>query len=116
MMNNSQDWRDILGASLSDDDRAQLAAADADSEATSPKEPEQKGALEVVVERKGRVGKTATIICGFTIGDSQLKETATKLRQQLGCGGSSRAGEILLQGDRRESASRLLRALGFKVK
>lgn len=116
MMNNSQDWRDILSASLSDDDRTQLAAEAAAAEAMAPTEPQQTGALDVVVERKGRAGKTATIVCGFTINDLQLKEIATKLRQQLGCGGSSRNGEILLQGDRRESASRLLRTLGFKVK
>lgn len=115
-MNNSQDWRDILSASLSDEDRSQLAEETAASETASPAEPEQKGALEIVVERKGRAGKTATIVCGFTVNDARLKDIATKLRQQLGCGGSSRNGEILLQGDRRESACRLLRTLGFKVK
>ena len=110
------DWRDILSASLSDEDRSQLAEEAAAAEAAVPAEPQQQGALEVVVERKGRAGKTATIICGFTVSDSRIKEIATRLRQQLGCGGSSRDGEILLQGDRREPASRLLRSLGFKVK
>ncbi len=116
MMNNSQDWRDILGASLSDEDRTQLAEEAAAAATSAPEEPQQHGALEVIVERKGRAGKTATIVCGFTISDSQLKETATKLQRQLGCGGSARSGEILLQGDRREAATRLLRTLGFKVK
>lgn len=116
MMNNPQDWRDILSASLSDEDRTQLAEEAAAEESTALEEPKQRGALEIVIERKGRAGKTATIICGFTVSDSQLKEIATKLQRQLGCGGSARAGEILLQGDRRESAARVLRSLGFKVK
>lgn len=113
---NSTDWRDILGATLSDDDRSLLAQeAEAAESVQSPKLT-QKGSLKIIVERKGRAGKTATIICGFTVSDSRLKEIATSLRQKLGCGGSSRDSEILLQGDRREAAKRHLSALGFKVK
>lgn len=111
---NNPDWRDILASTLSDDDRRQLAE-DTKTDEPSVKSPRQTGPLEIVVERKGRAGKTATIICGFTVGDDRLKEIATSLRQALGCGGSARDGEILLQGDRREQAGRLLRKHGFKV-
>lgn len=113
---NNTDWRDILGATLSDDDRRELAENTESATDLRTDEPRQNGALSIVIERKGRAGKTATIICGFTVSEARLKEIATGLRHALGCGGSARDGEILLQGDRRESAIRLLREQGFKVK
>lgn len=113
---NKPDWRDILDATLSDDDRRQLAEDTAVTTDAQEAEPRQSGALNIVVERKGRAGKTATIVCGFTVSEARLKEIATGLRQALGCGGSARESEILLQGDCREAAARLLRDRGFKVK
>ena len=76
----------------------------------------QKEALNIVRERKGRAGKTATIIEGFNCPDAEVADVARKLRSHLGTGGSSRGGEILLQGDRREGAAAFLRSLGYKVK
>lgn len=73
-----------------------------------------KGKLHIAVEKKGRGGKTATIVYGFTGTDAQLQALASQLRKRLGTGGSSRCGEILLQGDRREETARALRELGFK--
>ncbi len=111
------DWRDILGATLSDTDRAQLDEEAARQQATENKsEDAQRAPLEVIVERKGRAGKTATIVCGFTVSDSRLKEIATELRQSLGCGGSSRDGEILLQGERKEAVAKILKSKGYKIK
>lgn len=60
------------------------------------------------MERKGRGGKTATIIEGFPGSDSELKALATRLKQQLGVGGSARGGEILIQGDCRQRLRELL--------
>ncbi len=59
---------------------------------------ENKEKLHVTVERKGRHGKTATIIDGFVCDDDTLQDIARKLKQKLGTGGSARGGEILLQG------------------
>lgn len=60
-----------------------------------------KGKLRVFFERKGRGGKSATIITGFDdLTDDELKAVASKLKQTLGTGGSARGGEILIQGDR----------------
>ncbi len=60
------------------------------------------------MERKGRGGKTATIIEGFPGTDDELKALATRLKQQLGVGGSARDGEILIQGDCRTRLRELL--------
>lgn len=73
-------------------------------------------ALLVSMERKGRGGKTATIISGFTMDDGEVAEIASRLKSRLGTGGSARGGEILIQGDRREDVAAWLRGQGYKVK
>lgn len=71
--------------------------------------------LSIAMERKGRGGKTATIIFGFTGDDREVAQTATRLKQRLGIGGSARGGEILLQGDVREKVKPLLKEMGFRI-
>ncbi len=72
--------------------------------------------LRVAIDRKGRKGKTATIIEGFTESDKEVAEIARMLKQKTGTGGSSRGGEILLQGDWCDRASEILKNLGYKIK
>lgn len=113
-MKPSGDWREALGAlkaNLSD-----LPAGDDDSVADSgikveEKTPRQK--LRIDMERKGRGGKTATIISGFTLSDEQLAQVAATLKKRLGTGGSARCGEILIQGDRRDDVRRALMDMGL---
>lgn len=72
--------------------------------------------LHVIVERKGRAGKTATIITDFTMPDEELQQLARELKTALGTGGSVRGNEILIQGDRKARVVELLRGFGHKVK
>lgn len=106
------DWKDILASKLDE-----MGGAPDEATATEPtaEPPKQCGKLHIDVERKGRAGKTATIISGFTISEQQVSELASQLQRSLGCGGSSRSGEILLQGDRRTAATTLLRSKGYKL-
>lgn len=105
------DWKAALAAAAA----AQAAGADtatnADSTVSGADSPRlsvtsaqpklNKGKLRVFFERKGRGGKSATIITGFDdLTDDELKAVASKLKQTLGTGGSARGGEILIQGDR----------------
>ncbi|MDE7160170.1 MAG: translation initiation factor [Muribaculaceae bacterium] len=108
-----EDWKSKLAAL-----GGTLPQGDADTAPESaPAAPDiQKEPLHIIMERKGRAGKTATIIEGFTCDDTEVAEVARKLRAHLGTGGSSRGGEILLQGDRREGAAAMLRSLGYRVK
>lgn len=73
-----------------------------------------KEKLNIVFERKGRAGKSATIIEGFRCGDEELREVAKRLQKKLATGGSARCGEILLQGDCRERVAKLLREEGYR--
>ena len=76
----------------------------------------QKTPLRILIDRKGRKGKTATIVEGFTGSDDQLQLLAKTLKHRLGTGGSARDGEILIQGDRKENVAEILQSLGYKTK
>jgi len=72
--------------------------------------------MDVVLEKKGRAGKQATIICGFQGSDDDLLDLASILKRKLATGGSARGGEILIQGDRRKEAVEILKSLGYKAR
>lgn len=76
----------------------------------------QKEALRIVVDKKGRKGKVATIVEGFTVPDGEVAEIAARLKRKLGVGGSSRGGEILIQGDAADRVRDFLKIEGYKVK
>ncbi len=63
------------------------------------------GKLVLQHERKGRSGKTVTVIRGFTCSDTQLRDVAQRMRRALGCGaGVEQVDRIVLQGDQLERA------------
>ncbi len=72
--------------------------------------------LEVHIEKKQRGGKVATIIRGFIGTDEDLKDLAKTLKSACGVGGSSKDGEILIQGEKREKVMEVLQKKGFKTK
>lgn len=81
------------------------------------KTDEQKKQREPLrVELDKRNGKPATLITDFTGNDDELKELARTLKLKCGSGGSSRDGEILIQGDFRVKIAGILTEMGFKVK
>ena len=110
-----ESWQDRLAAlrgTLDPDTEDQPAQETAPEQARNV----QSEALNIVYERKGRAGKQATIIEGFTIPDHEVAQLASKLKSSLGTGGSARGGEILIQGDRRDDVRKFLKANGYKVK
>lgn len=113
------DWKAALQSLNIDDDPSEMveeseSAANGCIENAEPCRRET-ATLQVIMERKGRGGKTATIIAGFTIDDDQVADIAARLKSKLGTGGSSRGGEILIQGDRRADIVKMLKEMGFKV-
>lgn len=64
--------------------------------------------VKIQVEKKGRAGKTATILYGFTCSDAEIVELAQRLKRSLGVGGSVRDGEILIQGNHADKIRKLL--------
>lgn len=120
----THDWKDALSALKESLPSAEGAdsSADAPDSAVPAGDTAGGGAaasartLRIFYEKKGRSGKPATIIEGFDNDDSGALATARALKQRMGCGGSARGGEILLQGDRRQQAAEMLRSMGYKVK
>ena len=63
------------------------------------------GSLVLRHERKGRGGKTVTVVRGFVLSESQLRDVAKQMRRSLGCGaGVEQSDRIVLQGDQLERA------------
>lgn len=109
------DWKDMLGrmkSNLGEDCNEDDPVDDTTQEAA----PEYTDSLRILLDRKGRKGKDATIVEGFTLADAEVAAIASRLKQRLGCGGSARGGEILIQGDKRNPVADALRAMGFKCK
>ncbi len=75
---------------------------------------QQKEPLRIELDKRN--GKPATLVSGFLGSDTELKELAKTLKIKCGAGGSSRDGEILIQGDFRLKVADLLLEFGFKVK
>jgi translation initiation factor 1 len=74
------------------------------------------GVIRIRREVKGRGGKTVTVASGFQLDDDGLKQLAAELKRRCGTGGSAKNGEILIQGDHRETLLAELKQKGFAVK
>ncbi len=72
--------------------------------------------IEARFSKKGRGGKTATVLKGFRAGDEELKTLAKKIKSALGVGGSAKNGEIIIQGNNRDKIIDFLEKEGYKVK
>ena len=72
--------------------------------------------LHIRIEKKGRGGKTATIVGGFvgTVGD--LKKLSKMLKTKCGVGGSEKDHEIIIQGDLKDKVFAILSEAGYRVK
>lgn len=69
--------------------------------------------LRVSIERKGRGGKTATLVRGFVGTDDDLQSLAKQLKTRCGTGGTAKDGEIIIQGEVKDKILALLLSLGY---
>lgn len=105
------DWKDLLASKVNDGTLEREEYIE-----PQPAESTSSAMLHVTVDRKGRKGKTATIVDGFICSDDELLSLAGKLKTRLGTGGSARGGEILIQGDCADKVKKLLVEMGYKVR
>jgi translation initiation factor 1 len=76
----------------------------------------EKQNLRVWLDTKQRKGKAVTLILGFEGSPDALKNLEKSLKNLCGSGGSSKNGEILIQGDFRDKIVTFLTSKGYKAK
>jgi translation initiation factor 1 len=74
------------------------------------------GIIRLRIERKGRGGKSVTLVEGLPVDVDLLKVLIKDLKQHCGAGGSIKKGIIEIQGDVRDTAMKLLEEKGYVVK
>lgn len=70
------------------------------------------GKIVITRERKGRGGKTATLVRGIALGGAALENFAREMRQALGTGGGVEGDAVVLAGDQSARAAEWLRSRG----
>jgi len=68
------------------------------------------------LEKKGRGGKTVTVVAGLPRNAAFLASLASELKRACGTGGTAAEGAVEIQGDQRERLRPLLSAKGFSVR
>ncbi len=109
---DSKDWRTSLKAFL--DSNPDLPQGEEPAQEAVPSKPAMR--LDILLDRKGRSGKTATLVTGFALDDKEVAKLASSKKSSLGTVGSSRGGEILIQGDRRKDVLEFLLTRGYKAR
>ena len=81
-------------------------------------ESRESGDGTIIISRqsKGRKGKGVTLISGFQLPTSELKQLAKTLKQNCNSGGTIKDSHIEIQGDHREYLVLTLQQLGFTTK
>lgn len=110
MLMKQNDWKDRLNVVYSTNPDFHYET-EAEEETDTPEKRVQK--LRVKIEKKGRGGKTVTVVSGFIGREDDLKELGRMLKTKCGVGGSVKEGEILIQGEFRERIIELLKADGY---
>ncbi len=72
--------------------------------------------LKVEASRKGRGGKTVTVISGFQGKPEILTDLAKQLKAQCGTGGTVKDNEIEIQGEHKQKIAEILKKMGYKAK
>ena len=109
MDNKNKKHRD--GIVYSTNPEYQYSYGDAEERNTLP-----PAAQTLYLRREVRNGKPVVVIKEFIGKSDDLKELEKKLKNHCGVGGSSKDGDILIQGDNKEKIQQFLQKLGYKTK
>ncbi len=72
--------------------------------------------VRVQLDRKGRGGKSVSVITGVKSPTNGKKALLKHLKTKLGTGGAIKGDNLEIQGDRRDDIVVLLNELGYKAK
>ena len=78
--------------------------------------PPNQQNVRIQASRKGRKGKTVTVVTGFQAKPETLNTLMKQLKAQCGAGGTVKDNEIEIQGDHTQKILQTLVQLGYKAK
>jgi len=107
---NKKKESDKNGFVFSTNPNFQFQSDDADGPETLP--PAQQK-LKIRLDTKHRGGKTVTLISGFIGTDADLQTLGRSLKNACGTGGSAKDGQVIIQGDHRETVMPWLLKAGY---
>ena len=113
MSKKNNDWKKRDGIVFSTADSFDYNFGEDQSQETLPT-TQQK--LKVLLDKKSRAGKQVTLVEGFLGTEDDLKELGKFLKNKCGVGGSTKDGEILIQGDHRDKVVQVLIQAGYGAK
>lgn len=113
MSKKNNDWKKRDGVVYSTSDNFEYSFGENDSVETLP--PSQQK-LKVLLDKKARAGKQVTLVEGFVGSEEDLKELGKLLKNKCGVGGTTKNGEILIQGDLRDKVLLVLQQAGYGAK
>lgn len=108
----ASDWKDRLGVVFSTNPNFEYDT-DGDNEVATLEPSKQN--LKIWLDRlKG--GRVATVVRGFVGSNEDLATLGKELKKSCGVGGTTKDGEIIIQGDHRDRVLELLQKAGYKCK
>ncbi len=78
--------------------------------------PPKMQKLIVKLDSKMRAGKTVTLIDGFIGSEDGLETLCKLLKTKVGTGGSSKDGQVIIQGSQKDRVIIILKAEGYNVR
>jgi translation initiation factor 1 len=108
----SNDWKKRDGVVYSTSEDFDYDSQEEEQVTLSP----QQQNLRVQLDKKSRGGKQVTLITGFIGSEEALKDLGKLVKNKCGVGGSTKDGEIIIQGDLRDKVLETLVQQGYKAK
>lgn len=107
------DWKKRLGVVYSTNPDFQYQTSQVEeAETLAP----SKQRLVVSIDRRQRAGKQVTLVKGFVGKADDLAALGKALKVKCGVGGTTKDGEITVQGDLRDKVVTLLQGMGYNAK
>lgn len=112
MATKTNDWKNRLGVLYSTNPDFKYETNEVKEEETLPKSQQK---LRISLDKRNRGGKMVTLITGFRGTSDDLAALGKLLKTKCGVGGSTKDGEIIIQGDLREKVREILEKEGYKL-